>query len=303
VAIAYKNTALIADEVLPLTPVGNREFVYLRHTKEDAFTVPDTRVGRRGTPNQISFSAAELTTQTEDFALEDPIPGDDIESAKASGIPGLMDPVGKSVEYLTNLLELDKEIRVANLIFNAATYPVTNRVLLSGTSQFSDFTNSNPLNAMLGYLDIPLMRPNMMTLGQDVWRVLRQHPRIVEAVKGTGAGVNAQGTIARQQLAELLEIDQVLVGQGWVNTARRGVAATYARVWGKNISFQYRDLLAGAQRGTTFGFNAMWGGRIAGQIDDPDIGMRGGVKNRVGYSCKEVVSAPDLGFFIQAAVA
>lgn len=303
VAIAYKNTALIADMVLPPTPVGNREFVYLRHNKDEGFTVPDTRVGRRGTPNQISFGATELTDRTEDYALEDPIPYDDVEAAKSSNIAGLTDPVGKSVEYLTNLLELDKEIRVANVVFNPLTYPIANRILLSGTSQFSDYTNSNPLNALLGYLDIPLMRPNMMTIGQDVWRIIRQHPRIVEAVKGTGSGVNAQGTIARDQLAQLLEIDEVLVGQGWVNTAKRGLPATYQRVWGKSIALQYRDLLAGAQRGTTFGFNAMWGNRIAGQIDDPDIGMRGGVKNRVGFSCKEVISAPDLGFFVQSAVA
>ena len=65
----------------------------------------------------------------------------------------------------------------------------------------------------------------------------------------------------------------------------------------------YRDLLAGAQRGTTFGFNATWGSRISGQIPDPNIGLRGGVKNRVGWSCKEVISAPDLGFYVQNAVA
>lgn len=303
VAIAYTNTTLIADLVLPPTPVGNREFVYIKHNRDDGFTVPSTLVSRRGTPSQISFGATEVTDKTDDYALDDPIPYDDVEAAKAGGIAGLTDPVGKSVEYLTNLLLLDKEIRVANAVFNANTYPASNRVALSGTSQFSDYTNSNPLTALLGYLDTPLMRPNVMVIGQDAWRVLRQHPRIVEAVKGTGAGLGAQGTVMAQQLAMILEIEQVLVGQGWVNNSKRGVAASYQRVWGKNIAFFYRDLLAGAQRGTTFGFNAMWGSRISGQIPDPDIGMRGGIKNRVGMSCKEVISAPDLGYFVQAAVA
>lgn len=303
VAIAYTNTTLIADDVLPPTPVGNREFVYLRHNKDDGFTVPNTLVGRRGTPSQISFGAAELTDKTEDYALDDPIPYDDVEAAKASNIAGLTDPVGKSVEYLTNLLLLDKEIRVAGVVFNSATYPVANRILLSGTSQFSDYTNSNPVSTLLGYLDTPLMRPNMLAIGQDAWRVLRQHPRVVESVKASGAGLGAQGTVMREALAELLELDQVLVGQGWVNNAKRGVAASYQRVWGKHIAMFYRDSLAGPQRGTTFGFNAMWGSRISGQISDPDIGMRGGIKNRVGLSCKEVISAPDLGFFVQNAVA
>lgn len=302
VAIAYRNTDLIADMVLPPTPVLDRNFQYLLHNKDESFTVPDTRVGRRGAPNQISFGATSQASATEDYALEDPIPQDDIEAAQSGDIPGL-DPVGKSTEYLTNLIELDKEIRVANLVFANGTYPTANKVVLSGTSQFSDYTNSNPVSVLMAYLDIPLMRPKQMVLGQDAWRVIRQHPRVVEAVKGTGAGVNAQGTISREQLAELLEIDEIIVGKGWVNTARRGLPATYARVWGKHIALLYKDVLAGPQQGTTFGMNAMWGTRIAGQIPDPNIGMRGGVKNRVGMSCKEIITAPDLGFFIQNAVA
>jgi len=46
-----------------------------------------------------------------------------------------------------------------------------------------------------------------------------------------------------------------------------------------------------------------WGSRIAGNIADPDIGMRGGVKNRVGWSHKEIITAPDLGYLIANAVA
>jgi hypothetical protein len=81
------------------------------------------------------------------------------------------------------------------------------------------------------------------------------------------------------------------------------LAASYSRVWGKHIALLYKDTLAGPQRGTTFGMNAMWGTRIAGQIPDPNIGMRGGVKNRVGMSCKEIITASDLGYFVQNVVA
>lgn len=303
VAIAYKNKDLIADLVLPPVPVATREFLYIKHTRENAFTIPQTLVGRRGTPRQISFTASEETASTEDYGLDDPIPYDDVEAAKASGIPGLTDPVGMSVEYLTNLLLLDKEVRVAATVFNSTSYAAGNSVVLSGTSQFSDYANSNPLPALLGYLDVPLMRPNIMTIGQDAWRVLRQHPRIVESVSKSGAGLGAQGTVMREALAELLEIDEVLVGQGWINASKRGLTPTYSRVWGKHISFQYRDKMATPMRGTTFGFNATWGTRISGQIPDPDIGLRGGLKNRVGWSCKEVICASDLGYFVQNAVA
>ncbi|MBW4484893.1 MAG: phage capsid protein [Tildeniella torsiva UHER 1998/13D] len=301
VAIAYRNTAMIADEVLPITPVS-KKFTWIKHTKEEGYTAPDDKVGRKSRPNQISFTGTEQTDSTEDYAYDDPIPQDDID---ANNIPGY-DVVGKSTMYLSNLLELRREKRVADLVFDAAQYPTDNKVTLSGSGQYSH-PDSNPLNDLLTRLDVPLMRPNAIAMGQDVWRVLRQHPTILAAIKGTGAGRSATageaGVIAREQLAELLEIEAVLVGQGWINTAARGQTPTFVRVWGKSISMMYRDVLAGPQRGTTFGFTGQFGTRIAGTIPDPHIGMRGGQITRVGWSQKEIISAADLGYLISAAVA
>lgn len=298
IAIAYMNSTLIADQVLPITPVA-KKFTWILHTKEEGFSPPDDRVGRKSAPNQVSFTGSEQTDSTEDYAFDDPIPQDDID---VNNIPGY-DVVGKSTEYLMNLLMLKREKRVADLVFNAATYAAANKVQLSGTAQYSDYANSNPVSGLLGYLDAPLMRPSLMVMGNDSWRIVRQHPKVVEAIKGTGAGAGASGTVTREQFAELLEIDQLVVGQGRLNTAQKGQTPNIVRVWGKHISMHYRDVLAGPQRGVTFGFTGQSGTAIAGSQADPDIGMRGGQRNRVGWSHKEVVSAADLGFFVQDAVA
>jgi hypothetical protein len=305
VAIAYQNQKLIADSILPPTPVPSSEFKWTLYPPEEAFTVPDTRVSRRGSVNQISFTALEQTSSVEPYGLEDPIPYSDIlkaEDGRRAGINNY-NPQAHSVEYLSKLLDLDREIRVAGAVNNIAAYATNRRVTLAGTSQYSDYANSNPLSDLLNRLDVPLVRPNVLWMGQDGWRIIRQHPRIVEAVKMTGAGLGAQGTIVRQALAELLEIEEVLVGEGWVNTAKRGLPATMNRVWGKNIGMIYRDKLAGPQTGLTFGFTAMWKGKFAGTIEDPNIGLEGGVINRVGMNCKEVICAPDAAYFIQNAFA
>jgi hypothetical protein len=101
----------------------------------------------------------------------------------------------------------------------------------------------------------------------------------------------------------VLELDAVYVGESYVNSAKKGQTATLARVWGKFFALLYRDSLADASRGTTFGFTAQFGGRIAGSFEDKDIGMRGGLRVRVGESVKEVVSANDLGYLFSAAIA
>lgn len=223
----------------------------------------------------------------------------DIRQAAAQG----MDIRLPTAQFVTNLLMLDREVRVASTVFSTASYAVANRATLSGTSQWSDYANSNPLSAILTALDTCIMRPNIAIFGRDTWRVLRQHPRIIEAIRGTGAGLNSQGTVSTQQLADLLELEAIYVGQGWVNTAVKGQAPNIVRVWGRHASFIYRDSLATADRGTTFGFTAQWGERFGANFFDVDRGAQGSEVIRVAESVREVICANDLGYYFENAVA
>lgn len=219
----------------------------------------------------------------------------------AAGTP--FDPLGQASVNLSRLVLLDREIRVAGLVFNAANFAAANKATLSGTSQWSDYTNSNPLDAMLAAFDTMIMRPNKLVLGQAVWTKLRQHPRIVEAVKSSGAGVNAQGTVTRQQVADLLEIQEVIVGQGFYNTAKKGATAAYSRVWGKFAAAIYTEPVTSTNV-TTFGFTAEAGGglRVRDWFDDK-VGSDGGQVIQLVDTVKEVLPATDLGYLWSAAVA
>ena len=295
IAIAYRNQRMIADEVLPRVPVGKQEFKYMEHTMADGFTIPDTKVGRRSQPNQVEFSAIERTGSTDDFGLDDPVPQSDIDNA-----PPNYNPLGRATEGIMNLVELDREVRVAGVVFNANTYAASNKVTLSGTDQFSDYVNSDPLDVIVGAMDGMIMRPNIMTIGRAAFSVLARHPKIVKAVHGNDGD---SGIARRRDIAELLELEDILVGEAWVNTARKGQAVALARTWGKHIALTYRDKTASNRNGVTFGLTAQFGGRIAGAIPDKDIGLRGGQRVRAGESVKELICAAPLGYFIQNAVA
>ncbi len=292
IAIAYRNRRLIADEVLPRMPVGKQEFKWWQYSLGEGFTVPDTRVGRRGRPSEVTFSATEQTSSTEDYGLEDPIPQNDIDNA-----PPNHDPVARSVEGLTDLILLDREQRTASLVFDATQY--TNKVTLSGTSQWNDFANSDPIADIMTALDTPVLRPNVMVIGRPAFSVLVRHPKIVKAVLGNAGD---SGIARSRDIAELFELDDVLVGEGWINTAKKGQTASLARVWGKHCALIYRDVQAARRGGVTFGFTAQFGQRIAGATPDKNIGLRGGQRVRVGESVKEVICAPDAAYFIQDAV-
>lgn len=298
VAIAYKNAKLIADQVAPRVPVAATQFKYHKMKLADGFTVPDTAVGRKSMPTEMEFGTEEADSSTRDHGLDDVIPVADIEAAaRISGF----DPLATAVEHLTDLVELAREVRVANIAFDAATYPVGNKVTLAGNDQWSDYANSDPVGDILTALDACLVRPNVAVLGQPVWTVLRQHPKVVKATQGNSGD---SGVAARRAVAELLELDELIVGEAWVNTAKPGQAMVKARTWGKHCALLVRDKLANLQnKRPTFMVTAQHGGRVAGQMAEPKVGLKGSIRVRSGEQVRELVVANDLGYFIENAVA
>lgn len=297
IAIAYSNASYIADLVMPRFVVGTQEFKYWKYAIDERFTIPDTKVGRRSRPNEVEFSATESEASTVDYALDDPIPQADIDNAPAGH-----SPVNNAVEGITDLIMLDREKRVADIVFAAATYGSSNKVkLTTATDQWNDPDDSDPIDDILTGLDTPMVRPNVMVLGRQVFAKLSTHPKILKAVHGNSGD---SGIARRAQIAELFELEDVIIGESRLNTAKRGQTASYARVWGKHCALLYRDRRAATQRGrVTFGLTAQWGTRVAGSIPDRDIGMRGGQRVRAGESVKELVVSADAGYFIEDAIA
>jgi hypothetical protein len=308
ITMTYTNQKLIADAVLPRVPVDSPQFKYSKYTLADGFTIPDTKVGRKSAPNAIDWTATETPESTNDYALDDAIPNSDIAAAQAaSDVQGVMpiDPEARSTMLLSDLVALDRENRVAGIVFALNTYPAANRTTLAGATQWSDPT-SDPLSAILTALDGCVIRPNVATFGQQTWTKLRTHPKITAAVYPTGGNATGGATaVSREAVANLLELDEINIGASWLNSAKPGQPATLQRVWGKHAAFHYRPpQILGVNGQVAFGFTAQFGTRIAGTIgDDPKIGMRGGRWVRVGEAVKEVISANDAAFFFQNAVA
>ena len=306
ISLTYRNTKLIADQVLPRVPVDSSVFKWSKYTLADGFTIPDTRVGRKSAPGQIDWTATETTATTQDYGLEDAIPMSDVLNAqaamKAQGVMPI-DPQARSTMLLTDLIALDREARVAAKVFNTSNF--TYNTTLSGTSQWSDYANSNPVSALMNALDIPIVRPNVMVIGQAAWTALRQHPKVTAAsFPGGGTATGGGAVVQREAVAALLEIDEVIVGPAWYNSAKPGQSASLARLWGKNCALIYRANQINSVYDVTYGFTPQWGERIAGTIErDPSVGLRGGSRVRVGESVTEIVAAPDAGYYFAACVA
>lgn len=304
IALAYRNRSYIADQVLPRVGVGSREFKWLKYNRDEMFTIPETMVGRNGVPNQVEFGATEESSFVKDYGLDDYVPTDDVNTA-----PPNYDPLGRAIEGIAELIALDREKRTADLVFNTSTYPAGNVTTLSGSSQWSD-TTSDPYSAIMTALDGMIMRPNTWVIGRAAWTKLRVHPKITAALApstaGNSATTNANGAPANAQaVADLFELDQIIVGEAWVNTAKKGQTASMSRLWGKHSAFLHINPLASLTNGAgiTFGATAEYGTRVGGTEPDSERGLRGSIRCRAGESVRELIVANDVGYYFANCVA
>ena len=296
IAIAFQNRELIADAVMPRVQVGKSTFKWLEYDFAEGVTIPETAVGRKGRPTEVEFTATEQTGATEDRALDDVVPNDDIADApEGSGI----DPLGQATEGLTNLILLAREVRVAAAAQDSSNF--THNSALTSTARWDDYSSgiSDPGKDVLDAINTPLVRPNVAVTSLAVLNVLRRHPKIVAALSASGT---KEGMVSRQQLIEFFELDDLLVGAGWVNTAKPGQTPSYARVWGKSFTLIRRAPITTTRGEPSWGFTAQFGTRVSKRIDEPKLGLRGAQRVRVGESTGEIIQSAEAGYLYETVI-
>jgi hypothetical protein len=293
IAIAYRNPILIADLVLPRHPVGKQDYTWTKYNQENAYTVPNTLVGRKGQVNRVEFGGTAQTSSCLDYGLEDGIPHADINNA-----PKNYDPKGAATQTLQDLIALDREVRVSAKVLNAANYASAYKATLSGTDQWDD-PASDPVELINAALDGPLIRPNTMTLGRSAWTALRSNSAIVKAANKNDGG---KGNASKQAIMDLFELTAINVGEGFVNTAKKGQAVSMSRVWGKSCLLHYNNPVVGPQGGVTFGWTAQFGDKVAMEREDSDIGLRGGIAVRTGETVDEQIVCADVAYLFSAVI-
>lgn len=305
IAIGYQNKAaeMLHQRVLPAVPVNSERFSWLSFPIEQAFTVPELRVGRKSSPAQVEFNAVENEGTVKHYGLDDVIPITDIDEARTARLHkrSSYDPEGAAVEGLTRLVLLGREIRAAEVVQDPENYDAARRLALAGTDKFSDFANSDPFGVLNAGMTKPLVyRANTVAMGQEVWETIKRHPKLIKAAKG---GLAEDGAITRAQFADLMEIEhnRLLVGVSMVNAANKGQPVNLVKVWGNSIQMLYIDEAKSSpeDNNLTWGFTAEYETRIAGSIPAPNVGIKGGMRVRVGEMVDEVVCAKSLGYIIQ----
>lgn len=251
-SVGYRNPAFISDLVAPVVSVRKQFDRYFIHDSErEAFRSSDDRRAPGAEANEVDFSISTDTYSCEDHALTAVIPDEERDNAD----PPIRPSVDR-VEFLRSKIDLNKEIELAALLTDPAL--LTQSETLAGNDQWSDFANSDPVAAVEERKAVIIssvqVAPNTLILPYEVFVKLRIHPQIVDRAQFATFGVAGP-----EILAQIFDVEKVLVPRALRNTAAPGQAASMVHVWGKNALLCYvppRPALKQVALANTF----QWGG-------------------------------------------
>lgn len=226
-AVGYTNAAFVGTALMPFVNVDKEAGVVPIFNK-DHFKIYQTERALRAKSNRIN--PGDITTvpfALTEHDLEYPI---DYREDAESAFP-LQSHATMSV---TEGIRLRHEKMVADLVQNTATYAASNRVALSGTSNFSDGTNSDPEgvfdDAKAAVRSKIVKDPNVCVIGYTMWRKLKKHPKLKAILSDSRPRL-----VQLADLREIFEIPNIYIGRAVWSTD----AGVTTDVWGDKAVLAY----------------------------------------------------------------
>jgi len=135
---------------------------------------------------------------------------------------------------LTTSIMVGKEKGLADTLGDTAI--LTQNTTLTGTSQWNDYANSDPVDDLLtgraAVKDGCGFPPDVAVMSWEVFQQLRYHPQLLDSL---GFKDNRPGGLKFEELAGVLEVQRVLIGMASYESAKRNQTSSLAAIWGKNI--------------------------------------------------------------------
>jgi hypothetical protein len=142
-----------------------------------------------------------------------------------------------SAQIARDVVLREAEKRIAALIFNTSTWtgsPLTTAV--AAGKEWSNYANATPIDdieaAVRKVYDGTGMWPNSLIINRMVFRNLRLCDQVIDRIASQGAGSAIKAAdITTSQLAQLFDLENIIVAGSSKNSANEGQAASPAQIW------------------------------------------------------------------------
>ena len=308
-AYAQSQENFIADKVFPTVGVQKQSDKYYIYDRANMNRTGDVeKLAPRTEVNRIGMTISNSSYFADVYGL-----GMDFDEQTLANEDAALDIRAAGAETLAMRLMIHREEQFATNFFSTGVWGTDNT--LSGTDQWSDYTNSTPIQDVTAarravQLASGGFKPNTMVVGKEVRDKLINHPDILARLNG-GATVTNTALITDAKLAEIFEVENFYVMEAVKNSSVEGVAESNAFIGGKNALLAHTPSTAGLMSpaaGLTFAWNNLEGvnnlGITVESFSDDALKRQQiaeMIQVKMSYDMK-VVGA-DLGYLFAAAVA
>ena len=259
-AYAQSQENFIADKVFPTVGVSKQSDKYYIYDRANMIRTGDVeKLAPRTEVNRIGMTLSTSSYFADVYGL-----GMDFDEQTLANEDAMLDIRSAGAETLAMRLMIHREEQFASNFFVASQWGTDNT--LSGNDQWSDYTNSDPIDAVtLARRTVQLgsggFKPNTMVVGKEVRDKLINHPDVLARLNG-GATVTNTALVTDAKLAEIFEVENFYVMEAVKNSSVEGVAESNAFIGGKNALLCYTPSNAGLMSpaaGLTFAWNNLEG--------------------------------------------
>lgn len=240
-ATGYVNEDFVAEKIFPVVSVA-KEAGKIPQFGKEAFMIYDTERAIRANSNVIEPNERTTTSYLlEEHDLAMPVDYREQEE-------DMFDLESEAVNTVSQLIELEREKKAADIAQTASNYASGNKITLSGTSQFTN-AGSDPIGVIEDAKAaikscIGSNSKLTMVMGEATYRVLKNHAALLDRIK-----YSMKGIATTELMKEIFDIPEIVVGKGtyWNGSA-------FVDLWGDNIVLAVTPTGAKTPRTPSFGY-------------------------------------------------
>ena len=309
IAVGFWQSAAkyIADKGFPIVPLSKQSDKYVVYPRGFFFR---DNVGPRplgGEAPKVDYKVGSDTYVAEEYAL-----GHNLDDRVRANYDRPLDPDRAATRLLTQQFLIHRDRLWVERFFKPGAW-TTNLTGVSSNpaeGQFLQFdqTGSDPIAVVDEQRDriaeLTGFEPNVAVLGRKVYRVVKEHPKIVEKIKYTQRGI-----VTPELLAQVFGVDRVLIPSAVYNAANEGASDSMQFIVPPDAMLLVYAAPNPSLDEPSGGYIFAWTGLVPGAVN-----AFGGViergrdskahsdyfEIRGAYDMKAV--APDLGVFLASAV-
>ena len=239
IVMNYRPTGWIADMIFPVIRVDKQTDMIKTYNQADLYRQENTKRSPGTEANLIGFEVGSDSYICQNFALKTNVTVEDRANADPAFIRDLE---SGRVEFTTDHLKLDWEVRVATQVTNSSNVSTQAQVASAWTTANVPNANADPLGDIWAVADAVQdatgYRPNNYIFSTTAWRGFSRNNNVIDKIHKTGVTGGAM-PIVEAEAARLLEAEKVMVASAYKNTAQEGLALNLSQVWGDNLVMYY----------------------------------------------------------------